>query len=185
MSENKCNCQEPCIKCSCKKSEDELNSMFVANWQLLGLVLKAMLEKAKEMGVMGAASIEIIDSGRQSLGVFNAHTRLTREPKKGKGEDTGINYGAVVWTKMAQMKATLKDSGPQEVLPKGVLGYRGGICRQIDNCYLLIAFSGGTEDQDVEISEAGYELAREMDVPLLFYVTVMTEEEMTNMFGKE
>lgn len=67
-----------------------------------------------------------------------------------------LNYLAVANSKIAEMAETFKDSGSKVREPLiGETGWRGGLIKKVASGYLLAAFSGGSEDQDVVVSEAG------------------------------
>lgn len=124
---------------------------------------KAMEEKAQELGVQGVAVVLIEppkDDGEevcwkpsiQPMGRFFREA----DPSKGEG-DAGANYMAVAVSKLAEMLETKKASGVSGRPPrKGEFGYRGGaISLHESGATLYSAFSGGNEDQDVEIAGAG------------------------------
>ena len=76
----------------------------------------------------------------------------------GKLADEKVNLLAIVYAKASEMAVTLKDSGEEsrkEIV--GELGYRGGIIMKIESGYLVAAFSGGTSQDDVDVSKIGLE----------------------------
>lgn len=119
------------------------------------LALGAMQLKADELHVKGVSVVMIvkdIDIDTDCRPVFEI-TRVSNRK---------YNFLAIVLTKLAEMFVTKRNSGRKKH-KKGELGYRGGIFRRdsikvgqlTTHYHLYTAFSGGTEDQDVEIATAG------------------------------
>jgi len=81
--------------------------------------------------------------------------RFYRGPKPENGpEDIGTNYATVAPAKLFQMLRTGKPSGQTPI--KGENSYRGGDLVDLgEGNMLFAAFSGGTEDQDLQIARAG------------------------------
>jgi hypothetical protein len=69
-----------------------------------------------------------------------------------------VNFLAIAYAKASEMAVTLKDSGDQSRKDiVGELGYQGGAIMKVDSGYLVAAFSGGTGQQDVDVSKIGLE----------------------------
>jgi hypothetical protein len=68
------------------------------------------------------------------------------------------NLLGIACTKAAEMADTYKDSGSgvREIY-SGELGYKGGLIKKVDSGYILAIFSGGSGEQDVEVSRIGLE----------------------------
>ena len=137
-----------------------MNKAFLV--QLLGqdyihLTLLAMVKKAKDLGVKrGMAAIMATEnlSVFGELGVLAVNGKIERR-SRGAG-DPGTNYFGIVMSKLAVMMSTLTDSGTfKKSLKRGEVPYRGGLYKKVGIYHVFIAFSGGTEDQDVEIAQAG------------------------------
>lgn len=76
----------------------------------------------------------------------------------GKLADDKVNLLAIVHAKASEMAVTLENSGNnsrKDIV--GELGYRGGMIMKIDSGYLVAAFSGGTSQQDADVSKIGLE----------------------------
>lgn len=129
------------------------------------LALAAMRVKAKELGVQGVAVVMISLQGDNYLKpIIDIVGRFERGPDPSKGpNDTGASYLAVALTKLAEMYRTNADSAMSgKPTKKGELGLRGGrVVFDEKRNYFFTAFSGGTEDQDVLIAEAGQKVALE------------------------
>jgi len=137
----------------------------------------AMQERAEELSVQGAAAYMVIppeeehDEGSSWDPELRIIGRFHRDldPKKGEN-DAGANYAAVAFSKVAEMMRTGVDSGTSGDMPrKGEFGYQGGLVwtrEDAEQVRFFIAFSGGTEAQDLEISQVGKE---GLDVALLVF----------------
>ena len=116
--------------------------------------LKTMEEKARALNVEGVAVVAYLEDaatlnwiGRMQV-VGKTHVIIP--------DGKGYNLIAVAWSKASELMITLRDSGNVDrQLLHGELGFRGGAIRPIGRGYLVAAFSGGSSDQDYEISCAG------------------------------
>jgi hypothetical protein len=76
----------------------------------------------------------------------------------GRLADNEANLLAIAYAKASEMAVTLKNSGNSARKSiNGELGYMGGVIAKIDGGYLVGAFSGGSGQQDVDVSELGLE----------------------------
>ena len=136
------------------------------------VALAAMVGKAKKLGVSGVAVVQVIlppeegeDEGSlvvwDPLAVVVGRFYREADPDKGEG-DTGANYYNVAFSKLGEQLETTLPSGTAGRPPrKGEFGYRGGEVYVLeDGTELHATFSGGTEDQDVQIATAGMEKLR-------------------------
>lgn len=132
--------------------------------ELRQAILQAMEEKANELKVTGVAGFmlvtpgaipDILDMGAKVVGRFERDADPERD--KPRKKDRGTNYMGVMFTKMAEMLSTKKNSGTsKERKPKvGETGYPGGVTFEVNGYFMLIAFSGGTGEDDREVSRAG------------------------------
>ena len=123
--------------------------------------LGAMLTKASQMGVERGVGLILV----KSKGLSPAHSVMYKvlndierdpDPSRGK-DDKGTNYFAVAMSKLAGMLSTGCDSGEIHFRPlkSGEVPYRGGIVIETADAFVYIAFSGGTEDEDVSIATEG------------------------------
>jgi hypothetical protein len=127
-------------------------------------MFEAMEEKAAELTVQGVAAFMIIpddeESGQEWYPFLRIIGRFHRGPDSDRAEgDSGANYAAIAFTKIAEMVRTGRNSGESGAwTPKGEFGYRGGITwtrTDTEGARFFLAFSGGSEDEDVEISIIG------------------------------
>ena len=117
--------------------------------------LAAMAARAQELGVTGVAVVlESVEGADRLSPHFLIVGRAERKPNRGP-EDAGTNYLAVSFSKVAEMFVTGADSGHAGREPRtGEFGYRGGVISPGET-WLYPSFSGGTQDEDVEIARAG------------------------------
>ena len=132
----------------------------------LVFAVRAMEAKAREMGLVGVAGVLVLERRRDDrhwrpqlwsplLCVVDAYARPAAPESRGI-DDTGTNYAAVVFAKLAEMVYSLMNSGESKEPPqKGTFGWPGGVCVVKDSVYLFAAFSGGTGEQDVEVAQVG------------------------------
>lgn len=113
--------------------------------------LVLMEQAADKMGIKGVAVMIFIPgeetvSGVSKMKVVGSMTRKT------------INFLAVANSKIAEMADTHLDSGSKVREPlTGETGWRGGLIKKVDSGYIMAAFSGGTEDEDIVVAQAGIE----------------------------
>lgn len=84
---------------------------------------------------------------------------MVRPPRYDGSGDKGTNYFGVAMGKLAMMMATGENSSAMGGnIPVGEMPYRGGLVRFEGKYRIYVGFSGGTEDQDVEIAQMGMEV---------------------------
>ena len=82
--------------------------------------------------------------------------RMTNPPANGQ---SGDNLLGIAYTKASEMADTLKDSGSNTRKPyHGEYGWRGGVTAKGKAGIIIVAFSGGSSDDNVKISHAGLEI---------------------------
>jgi len=123
--------------------------------------LLAMRKKATELGLHGACVVLTADKDGTSrwdpiVGV--AGDRFVDPPEAtSEWSPTGATYWGIAMSKIAEMLETSKSSGTIEGRNprKGEFGYKGGITWERNGLRAYLAFSGGTEDEDLLVVEAG------------------------------
>ena len=128
------------------------------------LAVATMSRKANELDVGGVAVALVTDVSLPVLlePAFIVVGKFQRGPRDDDPNDTGTNYAAVAWSKLAEMLATRVDSGTDKDRrpKKGECGWPGGVVAREGEFLLLTAFSGGTGEEDVKIAKAGLESLR-------------------------
>ena len=117
--------------------------------------LTAMRARADELKVTGVAIVayyegDTIQSWSSKMVVVGSYRK---EPS---ATDKGSNLLAIVYAKAAEMADTHKDSGSKvRDVMTGELGWQGGVIARGKKGYLIAAFSGGKDPDDVQVSRAG------------------------------
>jgi hypothetical protein len=120
-----------------------------------GEALRAVREKAEQLHVGGVAVIACFEgSGLRSwASKMLVVDRYKDAPSAG---NAGANLLAIAYAKAAEMADTLKDSGHAgRPILTGEVGWQGGVVRAWNGGYLIVAFSGGKSEDDVQVSKAG------------------------------
>jgi len=118
--------------------------------------LTTMKAKADELKIQGVAVVswvpgDTVQSWTSKMAVVG---RLT-DPAASDGK--GNDLLAIAYAKSAEMANTLKDSGTvQGRTPMtGEFGWQGGVIEHLADGWLIVAFSGGKSEDDVQVSRAG------------------------------
>lgn len=114
--------------------------------------LDAMAAEAKARNMKGVAAIAFVP-GDKTQG-WISQMRVVDSMVLGKANVLGIAY-----CKLSEMADTLTDSGSKvrDTL-HGELGYRGGAIRKVPGGYLLAAFSGGKDTDDLDVAKIGLDV---------------------------
>jgi hypothetical protein len=116
--------------------------------------LAAMKQRAAELKIQGVAVVsfapgDTIEAWSSQMAVVGHMTDHTNAEK-------GNNLLAIAYAKASEMANTLKDSGTSGRTPMtGEFGWQGGVVARIPKGYIIVAFSGGKSEDDVEVSKAG------------------------------
>jgi hypothetical protein len=120
--------------------------------------LAAMKARAHELHINGVAVVafapgEKVESWRSQMAVVGYMT----DQKSEKGN----NLLGIAYAKAAEMAETLKDSGTAGRQPMtGEFGWQGGVVARTGRGILIVAFSGGKSEDDVQVSKAGLEVMK-------------------------
>ena len=116
--------------------------------------LAAMKSKAAELNIQGVAVVsfapgDTIQGWMSQMAVVGHMTDHTYGEK-------GNNLLGIAYAKASEMANTLKDSGTSGKPPMtGEFGWQGGVMAKVPNGYIIVAFSGGKSEDDVQVSNAG------------------------------
>jgi hypothetical protein len=122
--------------------------------------LEAMKARAAELKISGVAVVsyarcgsgpnDTIQSWSSKMAVVGHMTDPVSAASKGN------NLLAIAYAKAAEMARTLVNSGTAAGPPMtGEFGWQGGVIARVKAGYLIVAFSGGKSEDDVETSKAG------------------------------
>ncbi|EKD52720.1 MAG: hypothetical protein ACD_61C00265G0006 [uncultured bacterium] len=138
--------------------------MFLTEvWQKYAL--RKMVVHAKSLGLnKGVAFLSVQKKGQKTFVIkFAVVNGIFQRKSRGEG-DKGTNYFGIAMEKLAVMMANHKNSGylTGDDEPKnGESRFRGGLVSDIGKYTVYVGFSGGTEDQDVEIATTGLEMMKQ------------------------
>ncbi|HWA93935.1 MAG TPA: hypothetical protein VG844_04985 [Terracidiphilus sp.] len=117
--------------------------------------IAAMCQRAAELNVGGVAVVnyapgDTIQGWTSRMAVVGRMTDPPSDDKKGN------NLLGIAYAKASEMAETLKDSGTSGKPPMtGEFGWQGGVIGRGKTGYIIVAFSGGKSEDDVQISRAG------------------------------
>lgn len=127
--------------------------------------IEVMRAKAASLNIQGVAVVSFAPAPASDVqGKVQSWTskmavvgRLT-DPN---GSANGNNLLGIAYAKSAEMASTLQDSGTAHRPPMtGEFGWQGGVILQVKSGYILIAFSGGKSEDDLQVSKAGLEVMK-------------------------
>ncbi len=121
--------------------------------------LKTMHKEAVEMGLRRGVAFLFVWPFFDTYPrvAFTIVGSLERGPNPDKEGDLGTNYFGVAMSKLAYMLSTREDSGSQtRPIKNGEVSYKGGlILTTEEGSCIFVGYSGGTEDQDLQIALRG------------------------------
>ena len=127
---------------------------------LANTALETMRHRADELHINGVALVayaqgDTVQSWTSKMLVVG-HMTTPVSPT-----DKGSNLLGVAYTKAAEMADTLKDSGSKVRPPMtGEYGYQGGLLARTTHGYIIVAFSGGKSEDDLQVSHAGLDILK-------------------------
>jgi hypothetical protein len=122
-----------------------------------GEALATMKREAERIGIAGVAAVAYAEDGEMQSWRSRMLVAGRRASKPQTG-DIGMNFLSVVYSKMAEMADTLRDSGSGVRPPlKGEFGWPGGLIARAGHGYALAAFSGGKGEEDLVVARLGLE----------------------------
>ena len=117
--------------------------------------LEAMKQRAAELKVTGVAVVsyapgETIQSWSSRMEVVGKMKDPVTATSKGS------NLLGIAYAKASEMADTLQNSGTASRPPMtGEFGWQGGVVAKVRSGYVIVAFSGGKSEDDVQVSTAG------------------------------
>ena len=117
--------------------------------------LDAMQKKAEELKIGGVAVVNYAPG--ETLAGWDSRMRVVgRRKDEPTATSKGNNLIGIAYAKAAEMADTLKDSGTSGRAPMtGEFGWQGGVVDRGKSGTLIVAFSGGKSEDDVQVSRAG------------------------------
>jgi hypothetical protein len=127
---------------------------------LANKALAAMKQRAAELKIGGVAvvSYALGDSMQGWTSKMAVVGRMKDEPS---ATQKGSNLIGIAYAKSAEMAETLQNSGTAKRPPMtGEFGWQGGVIARTRTGYLIVAFSGGKSEDDVQVSQTGLEILK-------------------------
>jgi len=126
---------------------------------LANAALAAMQKRAAEVKITGVAVVAYAQG--DSIQGWTSKMAVVGRMKDPSAGDKGNNMLGIAYAKAAEMADTLQDSGTVKRPPMtGEFGWQGGVIARVKTGYVIVAFSGGKSEEDVQVSRAGLELLK-------------------------
>jgi hypothetical protein len=127
---------------------------------LADATLAAMKKRAAELKITGVAVVSYAQ-GDSIQGWTSKMAVVGRMKDAPSATEKGNNLLAIAYAKAAEMADTLQNSGTAARPPiTGEFGWQGGVIARVKTGYVIVAFSGGKSEDDVEVSRAGLEVLK-------------------------
>jgi hypothetical protein len=117
--------------------------------------LAAMKTRAEELKIGGVAVVSYAP-GPAIQGWTSKMAVVGRMKDPQTATEKGNNLLGIAYAKSAEMADTLQNSGTASRPPMtGEFGWQGGVIARVKSGYVIVAFSGGKSEDDVQVSRAG------------------------------
>lgn len=119
---------------------------------LANSALAAMKSRASTLNVAGVAVVAYAPG--DSIQGWTSKMAVVGRMKDPAGK--GSNLLGIAYAKASEMADTLQNSGTSGRPPLiGEFGWQGGVVARGETGYIIVAFSGGKSEDDVQISRSG------------------------------
>jgi hypothetical protein len=127
---------------------------------LANAALEAMKQRAAELKVTGVAVVSYAQ-GDTIQGWTSKMAVVGRMKDPQTATEKGNNLLGIAYAKSAEMADTLQNSGTAKRPPMtGEFGWQGGVVARTRTGWVIVAFSGGKSEDDVQVSRAGLEVLK-------------------------
>jgi hypothetical protein len=127
---------------------------------LANAALDAMRKRAAELKVTGVAVVSYAQ-GDTIQGWTSKMAVVGRMKDAPSATEKGNNLLAIAYAKSAEMADTLENSGTAKRPPMtGEFGWQGGVIARTKTGYVIVAFSGGKSEDDVQVSRTGLDVLK-------------------------
>jgi uncharacterized protein GlcG (DUF336 family) len=117
--------------------------------------LEAMKKRAVELNIQGVGVVSF-SAGAAVTAWTSKMTVVGRMTDPAASDGKGNNLLGIAYAKSAEMARTLQDSGTAKGTPMTAEFYwQGGVILKAAGGYVIVAFSGGKSEDDVQVSKAG------------------------------
>jgi hypothetical protein len=121
--------------------------------------LEAMKQKAAELNIQGVAVVNYAPG--DSVQGWSSKMAVVGRMTDPKASANGNNLLGIAYAKSAEMADTLQNSGTVKRPPMtGEFGWQGGVVASVKSGHVIVAFSGGKSEDDVQVSKAGLEVLK-------------------------
>jgi hypothetical protein len=126
--------------------------------------LEAMKQRAAELMVTGVAVVNYAPG--DTVQAWTSKMAIVGRMIDPKASVNGNNLLGIAYAKSAEMADTLENSGTAKRPPMtGEFGWQGGVIAQVKigktgSGHIIVSFSGGKSEDDVEVSKAGLEVMK-------------------------
>jgi len=116
--------------------------------------LTAMKARAAQLNISGVAVVAFAPG--ETIEGWSSQMAVVGHMTDNKASEKGNNLLGIAYAKASEMARTAKDSGTSGLTPMtGEFGWQGGVVLKTEKGFLIVAFSGGKSEDDVEVSKAG------------------------------
>lgn len=116
--------------------------------------LTAMKARAAELNISGVAVVAFAPG--ETIEGWSSEMAVVGHMTDSKASEKGNNLLGIAYAKASEMARTAKDSGTSGLTPMtGEFGWQGGVVAKTEKGFIIVAFSGGKSEDDVQISKAG------------------------------
>jgi hypothetical protein len=116
--------------------------------------LAAMKARAAQLNISGVAVVAFAPG--ETIEGWSSEMAVVGHMTDTKASEKGNNLLGIAYAKASEMARTAKDSGTSGLTPMtGEFGWQGGVVAKTDKGFLIVAFSGGKSEDDVQVSKAG------------------------------
>jgi hypothetical protein len=121
--------------------------------------IEAMKAKAAALNIQGVAVVNYAPG--DTVQAWISKMAVVGRMIDPKASANGNNLLGIAYAKSAEMADTLQDSGTAKRPPMtGEFGWQGGVIAQVKSGHIIVSFSGGKSEDDVEVCKAGLEVMK-------------------------
>ena len=116
--------------------------------------LVAMKARAAELNISGVAVVAFAPG--ETIEGWSSQMAVVGHMTDTKASEKGNNLLGIAYAKASEMARTAKDSGTSGLPPMtGEFGWQGGVMAKTEKGFIIVAFSGGKSEDDVQVSKSG------------------------------
>lgn len=122
---------------------------------LANRAIATMRQRAAQLNISGVAVVSYAP-GATIQGWLSRMAVIGRMKDEPTATSKGNNLIGIAYAKSAEMADTLQNSGAASRPPMtGEFSWQGGVIARVRSGYVIVAFSGGKSEDDVQVSTAG------------------------------